>query len=243
MKKFFFLLSVILFLTSCTGSSESASSESVSTESNYLEEDNNESIKLSSEIESGGSNLTQASIIAHDFVKEHFANDCDFDDLDIRGESVDMVPGRFKVLQKFKSKKFGSQQEYVYKIFIQYYGGEWEDKNNWDFGQLTIENTTTGEQFVYNGTMKQRDQKPTTLGTKTIAGVEFKETQKKNVVIYSTPQQLSYKTLKAVVQELKGSPKDIQFFVDSEIENGEDYASLIGNTFIYIPSNKLESLK
>ncbi len=233
MKKFAILISVIFLMTGCVGSSESNTTNSTE----------NQSTALTSEIESGGVNLTQASIIAQEFVKENFASDCDFEDIDIRGEAIETTPGRFKVLQKFTSKKFGSEQEYVYKIFIHYYGGEWEDKNSWDYGQLTIENASTGEQYVYNGSMKQRDSMPIDAGTKNIAGIDFKETHKKSVIIYSTPEQLPYEKLKLVAQELKGSEQTIMFYVDSEIETGEEYASVIGNNFFYHPLNKIDSLK
>lgn len=233
MKKFAILLSVIFLMTGCVGSLESNTTNSTE----------NQSTALTSEIESGGVNLTQASIIAQEFVKENFASDCDFEDIDIRGEAIETTPGRFKVLQKFTSKKFGSEQEYVYKIFIHYYGGEWEDKNSWDYGQLTIENASTGEQYVYNGSMKQRDSMPIDAGTKNIAGIDFKETHKKSVIIYSTPEQLPYEKLKLVAQELKGSEQTIMFYVDSEIETGEEYASVIGNNFFYHPLNKIDSLK
>lgn len=233
MKKFAILLFVIFLMTGCVGSSESNTTNSTE----------NQSTALTSEIESGGVNLTQASIIAQEFVKENFASDCDFEDIDIRGEAIETTPGRFKVLQKFTSKKFGSEQEYVYKIFIHYYGGEWEDKNSWDYDQLTIENASTGEQYVYNGSMKQRDSMPIDAGTKNIAGIDFKETHKKSVIIYSTPEQLPYEKLKLVAQELKGSEQTIMFYVDSEIETGEEYASVIGNNFFYHPLNKIDSFK
>ena len=233
MKNFHILLTAILVISSCTGTSETGSITSNSTE------DTN----LSSNIETGGATLTQASIIAHDFVKDNFASDCDFDDLDIRGEAVDAVQGRFKVLQKFTSSKYGSEQEYVYKIYIQYYGGEWEDKNNWDYGELTIENTSTQQQYHFNGTMKELDLQASSLGKKTIAGVEFKESFVKEVIIYSTPKQIEIEKLRAVAQELKGNPKTIMFYIDSEIEGGEEYASVIGNNFFYHPLNKIESLK
>ena len=232
MKKLAFILCVII-MTGCIGSSDS----------NISNATEGKSSALTSEIESGGANLTQASIIAQEFVKDNFASDCDFEDLDIRGEAIEATPGRFKVLQKFTSKKFGSEQEYVYKIFIHYYGGEWEDKNSWDYGQLTIENTSTGEQYVYNGSMKQRDAMPIDAGTKKIAGIEFKETHKKSVIIYSTPKQIPYEKVKLVAQELKGSKQTIMFYVDSEIENGEDYASVLGYNFFYYPLNKIDSLK
>lgn len=194
-------------------------------------------------------NLTRAAIIAQDFVKSNFASDCDFSDLDIRGEAIENVPGRFKVLQKFTSSREGYEQEYVYRIYIQHYGGDWTDVKNWDYGQLTIENTSTHKQFFYNGRMKEKDNMASTSGEIIIAGIAFKQIFWKAVVIYSTPEQVPYEKLKEVANLLKDSStnKTIQFYVDSNIENGtpnyEYYAQLSGSTFFYAPLNNIEALK
>ncbi len=199
--------------------------------------------------QSDEADLTRAAIIAHDFVKSNFASDCDFSELDIRGEAIENVPGRFKVLQKFTSSRDGYEQEYVYRIYMQFYGGEWSDIHNWDYGQLTIENTSTGKQFFYNGKMKERDNMASTSGEITIAGIAFKQIFWKAVVIYSTSEQVPYEKLKEVANLLKDSStnKTIQFYVDSNIENGtpnyEYYAQLSGSTFFYAPLNKIETLK
>jgi len=68
--------------------------------------------------------LRKASIIAKDFVEEKMGQ-CDFDDLDYRGGETP-VPNRFKVLQKFTN----NGNHYVYKIYVQYNGDDWEDINN-----------------------------------------------------------------------------------------------------------------
>lgn len=197
--------------------------------------------------ESNEPNLTRAAIIAQGFVKSNFASDCDFSNLDIRGEAIDYTPGRFKVLQKFTSSREGYEQEYVYRIYIQHYGGEWTDADNWDYGQLTIENTSTRKQFVYNGKMKEKDSKTSSSNELTIAGVVFKQYFWKDVIVYSTPKQVPYEKLKEVAKVLKeNSTKTIQFYIDSNIINGtpnyEYYAQLSGRTFYYGPSDKLESL-
>ena len=93
----------------------------------------------------------KASIIAQDFVEEKMGS-CNFESLNYVGEKT-LVENRYKILQKFTK---GGEQ-YVYRIYIQYNGGEWTDRKNWCYGELTIENTKTGQQYRYNGTMKQQD--------------------------------------------------------------------------------------
>jgi hypothetical protein len=148
--------------------------------------------------------------------------DCDFDDLDYRGEETS-VPNRFKVLQKFTH----NGEQYVYKIYIQYKGGEWEDRNNWSYGELTIENTLTGKQYRYNGTMKAEERAQATAGGKiTAAGIEFSiaEQSGKSIRIY-TNERLPLEKIKAVARELYTTYEVIQFAKYPKIDRGEDYCA------------------
>ena len=55
------------------------------------------------------------------------------------------------ILNKFTTKNaFGVTSEYVYKIWMNFNGGEWEDINNWSYSKLIIENTATGEKQHFN---------------------------------------------------------------------------------------------
>jgi len=58
--------------------------------------------------------------------------------------------GQAIVINKFTAKNaFGVKSEYVYKIWMSFKGGEWEDIKNWSYSKLIIENTATGEQTVF----------------------------------------------------------------------------------------------
>ena len=77
---------------------------------------------------------------------------CNFKDLDIRGEEMN-VPNRFNVLQSFTAKKDGVERQYVYKCILQFNGGEWSETSNWDFSTLTVEDVNTGRQWNYYGNL------------------------------------------------------------------------------------------
>lgn len=107
--------------------------------------------------------------IARTFVKRNFSSNCKFDS-DVVLENT-MVTNRYKVMQKFKS----NGQEYVYKIFIQYFDGGTSDVSNWDFNQLIIEEAVSGKRSYFKGNLDSRIKKTIGIGnTVVFAGTEFK---------------------------------------------------------------------
>lgn len=205
--KILFPLLAVMALFGCAGSSGSSSSD-VSDDQPTLE---------------------RAAITAQDIIKSLYSSDCDFDDLDIRGEETS-VPGRYEVFQKFTSSKSGSEREYVYKIFIQHFGGDWTDKNNWDYGTLTIEDVASGQQEVFKGTMKDREVAVATEpGSMTVNGIQFNVVEHTpNYVRLSTPKQLSHEDLISVARSIEGDG-NVFFCVDGHTARGEEYASKTGN--------------
>lgn len=93
-----------------------------------------------------GPTKTQAAFQAQDVIKEQFANDCDFDDLDIRGEQSDNT---FTVYQTFTSSRPGYERQFVYKAFVDYVGGDVDDDNSWDVRTVIVEDRGSGQQWVY----------------------------------------------------------------------------------------------
>ena len=93
-----------------------------------------------------GPTKTQAALQAQDVIEEQFANDCDFDDLDIRGEQNGNT---FTVYQQFTSSRPGYEQQFVYKAFVDYVGGDVHDNNSWDVRTVIVEDSGTGEQWTY----------------------------------------------------------------------------------------------
>ncbi|HBB00737.1 MAG: hypothetical protein A2W86_11835 [Bacteroidetes bacterium GWD2_45_23] len=54
------------------------------------------------------------------------------------------------VINKFTTKNaFGVTSEYVYKIWMNFNGGDWKDIKNWSYSKLIIENTATGEKQIF----------------------------------------------------------------------------------------------
>lgn len=86
----------------------------------------------------------QAAFQAQDVIKIQFANDCDFDDMDIRGEQTGNT---FTVYQPFTSSRPGYERQFIYKAFVDYLGGDVYDANSWDVRTVIVEDRGTGEQW------------------------------------------------------------------------------------------------
>lgn len=91
-----------------------------------------------------GPTKAQAAFQAQDVVKEQFANDCDFDDMDIRGEQTGNT---FTVYQPFTSSRPGYERQFVYKAFVDYVGGDVYDDSSWDVRTVIVEDRGTGQQW------------------------------------------------------------------------------------------------
>lgn len=95
---------------------------------------------------SDGPTQTQAAMQAQDVIKQKFANDCDFDDMDIRGEQSGNT---FTVYQQFTSSRPGYERQFVYKAFVDYKGGDVYDNSSWNVRTVIVEDRGTGEQWYY----------------------------------------------------------------------------------------------
>ena len=136
---------LVIMIVGCGGSGTSypdSSSHMSSATSSQSSQSN--SVTQSSSSYTPHVDIKKAAITAQCFVEDRLGK-CNFPLLDVRGE--ELSTNNFKVMQKFTRKADGEQ--YIYRIFIKYNGGEWEDRNNWTVSDLTIENTMTGQQYHY----------------------------------------------------------------------------------------------
>lgn len=79
-------------------------------------------------------------IIAQDFVKKQFKypKETSFETLTVKHEHL--KPYTCTVLGKVTAKNaFGVKTEYIYKIWLQYLGGEWTDTKNWIQVKIILE--------------------------------------------------------------------------------------------------------
>lgn len=86
-------------------------------------------------IESG----TKCAIISEDFVKAKlkYPEESDFK---TRGYVHEVEGSTAIILNKFTAKNsFGVNVSYTYKIWLEFYGGEWEVVDNWRCKKLIIE--------------------------------------------------------------------------------------------------------
>lgn len=137
--------------------------------------------------------------IARTFVKRKFSSNCNFEK-DVVLENT-MVSNRYQVMQKFKS----NGQEYVYKIFIQYFDGDMNDVSNWEFNQLIVENVDSGKQDFFKGDLDNRIKKAVGIGsTVEFAGIEFKITDARigTAIKFSHSGTLSRKQLANAFKEM-----------------------------------------
>lgn len=82
---------------------------------------------------------SKCSIISQDFVKSKlkYPEECDFENMSYQHKRENNYA---IILNKFTSKNgYGVKISYVYKIWLQFNGGEWNDINNWSYNQLIIE--------------------------------------------------------------------------------------------------------
>ena len=92
---------------------------------------------------------TKCAIMSEDFVKATltYPKESKFK---TSSHSHEVEGGQAVVMNKFKKKNaFGVTSEHVYKIWMTFNGGEWNDINNWSYTKLIIENSSTGEQYQY----------------------------------------------------------------------------------------------
>ena len=93
--------------------------------------------------------LTRAGIMSEDFVKARLNNP---EEVKFEGgyRGKEESPTKFMVYQKGYTKNdFGVKKSFVYKIHMIYKGGEWEEKDNWTYDLLIIEEANTGRQYKF----------------------------------------------------------------------------------------------
>lgn len=90
---------------------------------------------------------TTAALMVQDILEDKFAADCDFDDMDIRGE--ESPENYFTVYQPFKSSREGYPRNYVYKAHAIYMGGDKYEHSNWKVKDIIVEDRGTGEQWYF----------------------------------------------------------------------------------------------
>ena len=221
-KKKLFVVASLFVLCSCVNDSTKLNNDTQQDKTQYsntaYSNENTNVTKNHENQESIDDWYRKASIISQDIVQEKIGK-CDFEKLNYVGETT-LVENRYKILQKFTHKG----EQYVYRIYIQYNGGEWTNRDNWSYGELTIENSSTGKQLRYDGTMKSEEK--VSSGMITAGGVDFKIAEKigTTIRIYSD-KKLSLNEIKKVVKDLYKQYDIIHFAVYPRIERGDEYCT------------------
>lgn len=169
MKRIFFLAFCSVLIMGCSNQSG---------KSNDSNQSNESSILVGSEI-----TKEKALIFAQKFVEQNMGGPCEFKSEGVQIEEVTAVKNRYKVLQMFSFAKDGISEDYVYKTYVQFFEGNSNIIESWDYGTLTIENAKTGHQDTYRGNMKKRDIEMNTGGTLIVNDVEL-EILKQNPPVY-----------------------------------------------------------
>lgn len=182
--------------------------------------------------------------MAQAFVKQEFASDCDF--IDQEGKRILLeeteVTDRYKIIQLFESEEYSGvvKQEFIYKIYVQFFGGDIENINNWEYSLLQVERTYTQEkELIKRGNLTERYKAENTNISSSIDGISFLILERNEEVIrISTPKPLPTKDIKTIVKKLKEQYKTIYFTTDDKKEKREDYFSYIVNTIIEVVDGK-----
>ena len=133
-----------------------------------------------------------------------------------------MVTNRYQVMQKFKS----NGQEYVYKIFIQYFDGNVDDVSSWEFNQLVVEEVNSGKQTYFKGDLDNKIKKTAGVGsTVEFAGVEFKiiDVRIGTSIALSHKGKLSRKQLAEALKEMHDTYKYETYHIYHDNNTKEDY--------------------
>lgn len=212
MKNIAYLLPLLMVIIACNNNNQFSPNE---LENNSAIEDN--TLHHSSPKDA-------APAIARSFVKSNFANDSKFEH-DFVIENT-MVTNRYKVMQKFKSKKHGVELTYVYKIFIQYFEGNVDAVSSWDFNQLIIEDASNGKRTYFKGDLDNRIKKTVGIGnTVNYAGVEFKivDVRFGTSIAFSHKGKLSRKQIADALKEMHDTYKYESYHIYHDNNLKEDY--------------------
>jgi hypothetical protein len=164
-----FITSVLLVGCGNNPSSNTNTNSSVSSVEKGLLEDGVADVK------NGDASLSEAIKMAQLFVKSKVGGSISFNNSEMKGcEAVSAIKNRFKVFQEYTlTDQSGNSQKYLYKTYVQFFGGDKDALCNWDYGVLTIENRESGEQTVFRGKMKERDLEKNSTGTIVANGITF----------------------------------------------------------------------
>lgn len=164
-----FALSITSVLILGCGNNPSSNTDAVSSVEKGLSQDGVADVK------NGDVSLSEAIKMAQLFVKSKVDGNISFNNSEMKGcEAVPSIKNRFKVFQEYTlTDQSGNRQKYLYKTYVQFFGGDKDVLSNWDYGVLTIENEESGKQTVFRGKMKERDLEQNSTGTIVANGITF----------------------------------------------------------------------
>ena len=160
--------------------------------------------------------------VARTFVKRNFSSNCNFGS-DVVLENT-MVTNRYQVMQKFKN----NGQEYVYKIFIQYFDGDVNNASNWEFNQLVVEEVNSGKQTYFKGDLDNRIKKAVGVGcTVEFSDIKFKvlDVRIGTAIAFSHRGKLTRKQLASALNEMHKTYNYRVYQIYHENNLNEDYLS------------------
>lgn len=186
------------------------------------------------DVTNGDVSLSEAIKMAQEFVKLNMIGEITFDNTQLKGcEAVSAVENRFKILQLFTLKDLsGNTGKYVYKTYVQYFGGNKEDLSNWEYGVLTIESEKTREQKIFRGDMKTREMIENSSGSYIANDITFDviDSRPKNAIMLSYKGDL---TRQQVVDALESLHKQLGYekYMLCKYPEREDYMYMYGDYY------------
>lgn len=249
MKKLTLFFAIILLsLASCSGCSDGSHKQDNSNEivigRQYPSYPTSASTSSTASLDGNSDEqLRRASIIAGNFVERALGVNCNFESLNYNGEETS-VNNRYKVLQKFSCNYEGVESEYVYRIYVQYFGGDWADISNWAMGSLEVESVRTGKTFRFTGDMKKRAESANSVNRKeSIDGVAYSVFRTKNNIIFISSDKRLPRTVITKLWEKYKSYWSIRLHKSGKLAIGEEYIDIQDGTVIDFEANKWYDVK
>lgn len=195
-KQIVFFFIAVIFMFGCGGN---LSSSSISVE-------NGLSNNGMTDIKNGDVTLSEAINMAQVFVRANMPGDIVFNNSGLKGcEAVSAVENRFKILQEFTlTDETGKKGKYIYKTYVQYFGGDKTSVTSWEYGVLTIESRETGKQSVFRGEMKSREKYENSTGSYKANNIIFDviDSRPKKAIKLSFKENLSRQQVVKAFEEL-----------------------------------------
>lgn len=146
--------------------------------------------------------------------------------------------GKYVILGEVNAKNaFGVQSEMVYKIWLEYKSGDWQNMDSWICEKLILEDRSTRKQSVFHPSKGHASVKSSGKGTE--MGVQFlgqncKVTEQNSSFIrIQTPRKYTKAELQKGLNNFAYKSRIVYFHTAGNSARGKEYASSVNGEIFY----------